>query len=266
LGDASGVACIAVALNADRRLEVFALDTVGITWHTQQNIHNGPFGKWGMLDDKRYLGCIAVAANRDGRLEVVAVECLGHVDMVAGDTMDIDLANEVHAIIDNEGEGIRRYHNTKTNDEYKQVYDLHAELLGEHRVFLRSPQYGNQYVILYTQGWSSDAKPNKIEVYSPNLNKENDFSSKNIPVSCFNNKILTSDAIYDTSDNEVRKLEDISSLDIRKDKIFFIENDTLKKFENGADKLLDISFLKLNENKRVKWLGKSFFVVYSVNF
>ena len=76
------------------------------------------------------------------------------------DVWDITLGNKVHAIAENDANVLRKYHNTKTSEEFKQVYDLHSEFLAEHRVFLQEPQYSSNYVIL--SQWFKSSPPGSI--------------------------------------------------------------------------------------------------------
>jgi len=75
VGEARGLGRIAVGSNADRRLEVFAVDTAaGLAWHTVQNAPNGSFGGWARLGGAVGLGEITVISTHSGSLEVFAVD------------------------------------------------------------------------------------------------------------------------------------------------------------------------------------------------
>ena len=59
---------IAVARNADGRLEIFAKGTDGAVWHQWQTAPNSPFSGWASLGGV-ITSDIAVGQNADGRLE-----------------------------------------------------------------------------------------------------------------------------------------------------------------------------------------------------
>jgi hypothetical protein len=78
LGTPGGVALtasLAIGLNLDGRLEVFAVATDGVLWHLWQTTPNGGWSGWNALGTPTgvTLGGLAVGINPDGRLEVFAI-------------------------------------------------------------------------------------------------------------------------------------------------------------------------------------------------
>jgi len=69
-----------VARNADGRLEVFALDSVGALWHIQQTSPGMNWNSWaslGIAPNTNVLPDLAVERNADGRLEIFALDSVG---------------------------------------------------------------------------------------------------------------------------------------------------------------------------------------------
>jgi hypothetical protein len=74
-GGVSLTASLAIELNSNGTLEVFAVATDGALWHLWQTTPNGSWSGWNGLGTPPglTLGALAIGINQDGRLEVFAI-------------------------------------------------------------------------------------------------------------------------------------------------------------------------------------------------
>src|SRR5207302_1296149 len=74
VGDGAGLHQIAVGKNADGRLEVFAVDTNGVPWHTTQPTPSSELGHVSKVGGAVGLGEIMVISGINGGLDVFATD------------------------------------------------------------------------------------------------------------------------------------------------------------------------------------------------